>query len=216
MSRITITEFGGDAVGRAEKLLAGIPGGTEKAVKSALGRAVSTLRTRSAKTIRERYAIAAGHLRMNENITVKYTYSQGATAYVTFSGRKIPLYRYNGAAPRSPAQDTSRWVKAIVNGEWKTVHPGAVAAGHQFVSTAPKTFYHAFVARMASGHTGIFERDGGTARTGGDSISEIMGSSVPQMLGNKSVEERLSKHVEETFQKRLEHEIGRILLGYGG
>lgn len=43
----------GGALDRAEKMLAGIPGGTEKAVKSAMSRAVSSVRSNAVKEIRK-------------------------------------------------------------------------------------------------------------------------------------------------------------------
>ena len=54
MSMIRIEEVGGKSLERAEKLLAGFPGGVDKAVKSAMSRALSHLRTNSAKEIRKK------------------------------------------------------------------------------------------------------------------------------------------------------------------
>lgn len=82
---------------RAQKLLAGIPNGAEKAAKSAMTRAVSTLRTNSAKAIQEKYDISAANIRANENVTIRYTYENGIQAFVHFAGGKIPLFRYGGA-----------------------------------------------------------------------------------------------------------------------
>ncbi len=42
-----------------------------------------------------------------------------------------------------------------------------------------------------------------------------MGSSVPQMLGNKEVEEKLAHESMEKFEERLDHEVLRILNGWG-
>ena len=46
-----------EVLDRAAALLAGIDGGMEKAVKSAMSRAVSGLRSNTVKAIREKYAI---------------------------------------------------------------------------------------------------------------------------------------------------------------
>ena len=70
------------------------------------------------------------------------------------------------------------------------------------------------MARMESGHVGIFERDGGETRSGGDSVSEVMGSSVPGMLGSKDVSEKLGQEAMEKFEERLEHEILARLNGW--
>ena len=199
---------------RARKLLQGIPGGMDRAAKAAMGRAVSHLRTDSAKAIRERYDISAANIRANENVRVRYSYQEGVQAFVTFMGGKIPLFRYGGASPGGPAYDTSRRVPMMIHGQWRMAHPGLAAHGHQLKSTSPALFEHAFVARMASGHVGIFARDGGKSRTGGDSISEIMGSSVPSMLGSPQVAEKLAKESMDKFAERLDHEVLRILNGW--
>lgn len=132
---IRIEGFGRNTLDRATKILAGFPGGVEKAVKSAMPRAVSHLRTNSTKVIRERYDISKG-VRADENISIQYLYGSGVTALVMFKGKKIPLYRYGGASPKSPKQDKSKLVNAIVFGSWRRVHPGVAAAGHQLVSTS--------------------------------------------------------------------------------
>lgn len=82
---------------RASKMLAGTPGGLDKAVRAAMGRTVSHLRTSSTKAIREKYAISAQNIRANENVRIHYSYENGVQATVMFRGRKIPLHRYEGA-----------------------------------------------------------------------------------------------------------------------
>ena len=72
MSTIRVEASGEEALDRAAKLLAGIGGGIEQAVKSAMTRTVSHLRTESIQAIRERYAISAAALRAEQNIQVRY------------------------------------------------------------------------------------------------------------------------------------------------
>lgn len=180
-----------------------------KAIKPALSRAASSLRSHTAEAIRENYDISKEALRADKNVKISYTYDNGVQAYVTFAGHKIPLYRYGGAAPAAPTVNASEWTRALING-WKTVHPSVPARGHQLKSTSPSQFEHAFVAQMASGHKGIFERTGD-----GSKIRELMGSSIPQMLGNDDVSARLAGLAGEKFEERLDHEIDRLLNGWG-
>ena len=211
---VTVDATGQAALERAEKLLAGIPRGVTAAVNDAMSRAASRLRTDSSKAIRERYDISATNIRANENIQVTRSYhGSGVSASVTFSGAKIPLHRFGGASPAMPRQDTEKWVRAKVNGQWLTVHPGTAASGHQLKSTSPERFQNAFVAQMRSGHVGIFERTGGAASGGSDEIKEVMGSSVPQMLGSREVAEKLTNAAMETFEERLNRNITAILNG---
>ena len=68
------------------------------------------------------------------------------------------------------------------------------------------------IARMQSGHTGMFERDGSKRLP----ISEFMGPSTAQMAGNSIVLADVEEKAQEVINKRVEHEITRILNGYGG
>ena len=215
MSMIRIEEVGGKSLERAEKLLAGFPGGVDKAVKSAMSRALSHLRTNSAKEIRKKNAISTAAIRAEENIRTRYTYTPGSgiSGYVLFSGHRIPLYRYNGASPVQPIKDESRWVKVPVKGEESWQHPNLPAYGHQFNSTSPVRFKDAFVARMSNGHVGIFERTGGMTDKGSEEIAEKMGSSVPTMLGNEEVQQALVEGTMKKFEERLAHEVDVILAG---
>lgn len=215
MSTVRVQVLDQGQLARAEKLLAGIPNGVQRAMKSAMARAVSHLRASTVKAIQQRYDISAGNIRANENVTIRYTYQDGVQAFVTFAGGKIPLFRYGGASPGAPAYSDER-VPMMIHGQWRTGRPGLPAHGHQLKGTAPALFEHAFVARMGSGHTGIFARDGGKTRTGGDSISEIMGGTVPGMLGSKEVADRLGEETGKVAREHLEHEIIRQLNGWGG
>lgn len=216
MSMIRIEEVGGKSLERAEKLLAGFPGGVDKAVKSAMSRALSHLRANSTKEIRKVFAISTSALRMEENVKTKYTYHPGAgiSGYVQFSGHKIPLYRYDGTSPVLPTQDTSKTINALINGQWRKTHPGVAAAGHQLKSTSPTRFESDFIATMSNGHTGMFSRTGGVTSTGKDKLEERMGSAVAQMVGNEEVQKALVEETMKKFDERLEHEINVIINGW--
>lgn len=214
---------GQDTLARVERLLAGIPGGVEKAVRSAASRASARLRSASVKAIRERYAISAANVRANENIQIRYDYRNGVRVSVCFYGRLIPLHRFDGAAPSVPTPDTSRRFGVmhgfLAGGEekWHLMYPGVPAHGHVLKGTSPATFPHAFVARMNStGHIGIYERTKGMTSRGKDEIEELFGPSVPEMLGSQEVAEKLVKEASDSFEKNLEHNINAILYGYMG
>lgn len=216
MSSFYVEVIGAETFKQAEKMLADVPGGMDRALKSATKRAVSFLRTQSTKEIRQRHDLTRKNIRAEQNISVSYHYFNGIEACITFRGNKIPLFRYGGSSPKTPTVNPDKTIMAIVNGNLRPVHPGVAAAGHQLVSTSPTTFSRAFVAQMKSGHIGIFERTGGKAPTGDAEIRELMGSSVPQMLGNEEVQESLAEKTMAKMDERLEHEVNRILAGWGG
>lgn len=206
---------GEEAIGRAKALLAGIPEGVDKAVKAAMSRTVQKLRSGSNKAIQEKYDISDAGIRTEKNVRVRYSYQNGVQATVTFSGRKIPLYRFGGASPTFPTPDIAAGRKPVMaHGEWTMQYPGISARGHQFRDTSPTQFTDAFVARMKSGHIGIFERTGGMTSDGSDAIREIMGSSVAQMVGKQEVAQRLVEEAYQTFETELDKAVYRILTGW--
>lgn len=212
---IQVSVAGQDAVDRAARLLAGVEGGVQKAVRSAVSKAVARLRRSNVNAVRERYAISAANVREGENVQVTYTYDNGVQAYVRFSGARIPLFRFDGASPRQPTKDTSGRLP-VMSGEehWRLMYPGVAASGHVLKSTSPYGFERAFVAKMSSGHTGIFERTGGMTSSGKDEIEELFGPSVPQMLGSEDVEKVLADEAMKSFEKDLDHDVLAILSGY--
>ena len=217
---VTIDDFKGNSLSHAEKVLAGIPGGVEKAAKSALQRAASHVQTQSTKQIQERYALSSGAIRESGTVRLNYQIGAGLMATILFSGRKIPLHKYHGSGPLGPTVDPSRKIPVKVHGadgvHWIMTHPSIAARGHILRATGVKQFDNAFVAKVGNGgHVGIFERTGGTASTGNDRIREIMGLSNAQMVGNDEVREKLSELASKKFDERMEHEITRLLNGWG-
>lgn len=215
MISVQFSEVGQGSVDRAEMLLAGFPGAFDKALQSAMRRTAQHVRTETGRAVRKRYAITNADLRMDTAARLSYRYAPGSgvTAEIKYSGRKIPLYRYEGASPKLPTY-SGDLVVAMVNGQFRHVHPGVAARGHQLRGTSPTTFHDAFVARFKSGHIGIFERTGGVTASGADEIKEIMGSSIPQMVGSDEVLRALSRDAAETFDKRIGHEVDAILNGW--
>ena len=219
MSSFYVECIGAEKFQNAEQMLADVPGGMERALKSATKRAVSFLRTQSTKEIRQRYDISRKNIRAEQNIRVNYRYFNGVEARVSFRGNKIPLWRYGGSSLKTPTVNPDKTIMAIVNGNLRPVHPGIAAAGHQLLSTAPFKFDNAFVATVKAGtggktHTGIFERTGGRMANGGAAIKEIMGSSVPQMVGGEDVAESLTDQAMDKFEERLIHEVDAIVKGW--
>ncbi len=191
---------------KAQKLLAGIPKGAERAFSNAINRGLSHTRTQAFKEAKSVYAVKQSQLN-GATVTRMQKASAGSlTGYIEFSGVKIPLYQFNVSHSGS-----GKKVRAgLKKGSWTA-------------------FDHAFVAQMKSGHIGIFERTGKQGiedrlnrqkvkkpNRHTEKISEIMGLSGAQMVGNEEIVEKLTKAAQEKVNERVEHEINRILNGYGG
>lgn len=181
-----------EQINRVESILNGVRSGPEKVFFNVINRALVTVRTATTKQIREVYAIAQKDLRSESNIQLRKASKSNLAGEIAFSGCKIPLYRFN-VSPKQPAQGAA--VKAAV-----------------LKSSAQTEFEHAFIAKMQSGHLGMFER--ATSRR--LPIDEFTGPSVAHMAGNSVVIEQVEKAAQETIDKRIDAEMNRILNGYGG
>ena len=83
MSSFYVEVIGAETFKQAEKMLADVPGGMDRALKSATKRAVSFLRTQSTKEIRQRYDLTRKNIRAEQNIRVSYRYFNGIEARIT-------------------------------------------------------------------------------------------------------------------------------------
>lgn len=206
------------AIEEADRMLAAIPGGLEKAMRSAISRAGQHTRTQISRRVRERYAISAGNLRTEQNVRLTArTGNGGAEAVLRIAGTKLPLHRFEGASPKGPTNQ-AHLVPVLIGDQsqrkWRMVHPGVTARARVLRGSGAKPLTDSFVANFRSGHVGIFERTGGMTSNMRDEIKEKMGLSIPQMVGNEEVLDRLSYDAAEKFDERMEHEVMVILNGW--
>ena len=84
----------------------------------------------------------------------------------------------------------------------------------QVVKGEGGTIAHAFLAKMKSGHVGVFQREGHGANSASLPIEKLSGPSVPQMLGSPTVSEFIQKRMEERLAVNVEHEVNAFLMGF--
>lgn len=185
-------EITNEQIERVNLLLSGVPNGAEKAMNSVVQRVNSAVRTETLKGITSVYTISKQNVRAETTIKVETKKTDGGVVgTVSFAGYKIPLYRFD-VSPTLPGQRTTVTARTM-KGRTKT------------------RFEDAFIARMRSGHIGVFERDKKERLP----IREFPGHSTAQMAKNTVVLEQVEKKAQEVINKRMEHEITRILNGYG-
>lgn len=184
---IEITE---STINKVNSLLSNVPNGAEKVFTNAINRALSAAKTDIYKGVTKEYAISKDVLNRYTRESVKKATYSNICGTILFSGVQIPLYKYNLTSPKHPNRNIR------------------VVAGQKSAST----FEEAFVQRMRSGHLGIFKREG-SDRTSG--ITELLGSSMRSMAGNSIVMEEVYEKAQKKLDERIEHEISRILKGYG-
>ena len=90
MSSIRITLSGTDKIERAQKVLAGVPGGVSKAVTAASKRAGDQGKTKAGTFAAAEYTISKGEFM--GNVKTKLQISEGFT--LSFEGSVIPLKRF--------------------------------------------------------------------------------------------------------------------------
>lgn len=186
-----IVDISEESLERVSKILKGVPGGTFKAVGSALARAGQAGRTVAARAASKEYAISQQQFNSNIRNINHFTKTSGDTVTVEFGycGYVIPLVKF----------DTT------VTGD------GHIATRAKRAST--KTILdNAFMANMGK-HTGIFERETPSRFP----VRELFGPAPTQMMySSEEVMDAVEERASEVYEQRIEHEITRILNGYGG
>ena len=84
----------------------------------------------------------------------------------------------------------------------------------QVVKGEGGTIAHAFLAKMRSGHIGVFQRGGHGANNASLPIEKLSGPSTPQMLGSPTVADFIQKRMEERLAVNVEHEVNAFLMGF--
>lgn len=176
---------------RAVKLLSGISGGVYRAAGSALKRAAQHGLTIGMRIASEEYAISQGELKSRtQNIrSVSHASTGGYQVSFGYRGRVIPLIRFD-----TKIGSDGRVYTRVLR------------------SSAREALDHAFVAQM-NGHTGVFEREGPDRFP----VKELFGpSAVSAFNAHEETVDKMESEILETYEQRLDHEITRLLNGWGG
>lgn len=184
---IEITE---QQINRVNALLNGVKNGPNKVFYNTINRALSTLRSKSGKMIRETYNIKTGDVKSNQNMKLKRATVQDMEGSVIFAGAVIPLIKFKV----SPPQPEQKKVTVSV-----------------LRSQGGKRLESAYVANLGKYGVGVFERLTSKRETS----QQLYGPSTAHMMENADVLQKAEQAAQETINKRVEQEISRILNGYG-
>ena len=187
---IRVDNVGSENIDRINKILAGIPGGAFKVTYAALKRAGDTAKTKAGQFAAAEYTINKGTFMRNVTEKVRTEGGSGGVASmsVSFAGTVLPLLEFSTRYSRGGQLTTQ--VKR--NG-------GAATLQHAF---AEKVF----------GPIAVFERVGAPRFP----VEQKFGPSTGHMMQNENVVEKMDETIRDTFDKRVEHEILRVLNGWGG
>lgn len=188
MSVIRFDTIGQDSLDRVNKILSGIKGGAHKATYDALRRAGESAKTQAGRFAAAEYTITKGEFMRNVTLKTQVSGSGGvASMSIGFAGYVLPLLSFDTSFSRDGRIRT----KIKRNG-------GAASLQHAF---AAKVF----------GPIGIFERIGANRFP----VEQKYGPSTGHMMQNEDVVQKMEDTIRETYDKRIEHEITRILNGWG-
>lgn len=176
---------------RVNAVLGGIKNAPNKVFYNVINRALSTVRTQSGKLIAATYQIKQKEIKSNSNMRVSKANTNNLTGEIAFAGTVIPLMAFQ-VSPKSPQKKTVS-VKVLRE-------------------SGGKRLESAYVADLGRYGVGVFERL--TSKRA--SSQQLFGPSVAHMAENERVLDQMEERAQETIDKRVEHEISRILNGYGG
>lgn len=177
---------------RAAKLLEAFPGAIDKVSKKAVRAAVKGVKREAIDKITERYTIQKN--RVGGTMRVKY---QGAGAIFSSRGPVNDL-SYFKHGPRSVPKHRPPRGKYLYS---------------QVVKGQGGTIAHAFLARMRSGHVGVFQRAGHGTSNASLPIQKMAGPSIPQMLGSPTIQSYMEQRLSERFGTALDKEVTTFLGG---
>lgn len=188
--KVYVAQPGDANLDRINKILSGIPGGAFKATYGAMKRAGSTAKTKAGQFAAAEYTISKGTFMQNVHSKINVSGGHGGVAglSISFAGSVLPLLTFNTKYSRDGTITT------------QVKRNGGAA-----------TLQHAFVATIFGG-TGVFERVG-TPRF---PVEQKFGPSTGHMMQNEEVVEKMENTIVSTFEKRIDHEILRVLNGWGG
>ena len=191
---VYIEDTGQFKLERANKLLAGIGNGEllRNAMYNALKRAGTKAVKESGQLATKRYTISASTFKSHVQTKYHIHYGGGklsggvVSCEISFAGSVIPLIQFSTRFSKEGG----------VNVTVKRGGGGNLA--------------HAFVANL--GGANIYERLGKPRFP----IEKKYGPSAAHMMMEENVQEDMANLIADTFNSRIEHEITRILNGWGG
>ena len=164
-----------------------------KAMAGAVNRAATTLKAKAAKEVRKEYTASAASIKDGFKMLRRATAATpGATVAVSTSS--IPMHDFK-VSPNEPRQhNLPRSLRVTIR-----------------KSQGKNTKY--FVARMPSGHVGVFERIRGTRmrKQSKEQIREMFSVSPATMTENPAILEPVLEATGAMLRSRFDHEVERLL-----
>lgn len=178
---------------KAQLLLGHMPGMFRKSLSAAINRAAYGARAEAARRPPEKYYIRSSDVR--DTITIKKATVENLQAYIKSRGTRRPLTLFKVVPKRIPKKKLKTMLRVGI-----------------LKDEGLKSIPRAFLNRgTSSGKLHVLQREDSERYP----IHIKYGPSVPQMIGHKYVRSLVERRAQEVLDDRLDHEINRILRGYG-
>lgn len=168
-----------------------MPNGTQKALASAINKVLPGVRTDAVRAVAKVYTVKQSEAR--GTMTIRKASRSKAEGAVRSDGSPIPLIKFS-VRPKSVTKKRPKrgLTVQVKRGQAKRL-PGG------------------FIAQMGSGHIGVYTRKGKKRFP----IEERHGPAVPSMLKDTGAHETIQQQADARLAKAVDHEIYRILKGFG-
>lgn len=185
---IEITE---SQIKRVDAILSGVKNARGKVFSNAINRGLTAGKTEASKAIRQTYNVKAGTINKHGNTKIKRASSNNPIGQIEYAGAVIPLIEFK-VSPREANKRKTVTAAVLKNGTGSRIEA-------------------AYVTNLKYG-LGVFER----LTSKRESSQTLYGPSVAHMAENAKVLPKVEEKAQQTVNERVEHEIERILNGYGG
>lgn len=199
-------------IDRTRRMLMHIPGAAEKAISRAVNKAIATAQTEAIRRAKQRYAIGDADLRKGIKIVRATANRPTATLIATSALHRV--YKFK-------------------------ISKGAIAKS-EIVRGNVKAWPHAFIAKMKSGHVGLFKRlrdrfsapESGRyaktkereatrgvsrgpvgARLKREKVEEVASVSTAEMIGHYEIIEEILEIAEGKLEDELNRQVELFLTG---
>lgn len=161
----------------------------DKVMVRAINKMADQVKVAASRAVRDAgYKLAAADIK--RQIKINYANRSRLRAEIVARGRPIPLYQYGARQVGSGVSVSVKSGRKVIQG--------------------------AFIAKMPSGHVGVFVREPNAKHrkvtTGAKPswhalpIRELFGPSIPDAVGNQAVQDALQQLIVEKFPKILDQE----------
>jgi hypothetical protein len=183
--------FSSEQLDHAMRALRALPEGVQRAAVPAMNRAILAGKTFGVRKMMATYATKRGNVAR----TVSMQRATRSSLFAGFSSRgaRMPLTSFQVRPGRPSTKRTQLSITVRKDSGGKGIARG-------FVNTT-----------KTGGRLSVFQREGAARYP----IRMLFGPAVPQMLNEEGVREEIETRATEMLGKRFDHEIGRLLRGFG-